>query len=112
MIIRNDMMPQQSQGARKGIAQNSRADMTDMHRLGNVWRAEVQDYSPRFDHLFKKQMFSARRCLQALGQRSWLEPKIQKPGAGDLDFLAQIPEVQFCNNLSSHLAWVQLARLG
>ena len=51
VIVGDDAMAEQPQRARKAIAEDRRADVADVHRLGHVRRAEINDSSSWNRHL-------------------------------------------------------------
>ena len=43
MIVGEDVMPQERERSRERVANHGTADMTNMHRFGNVGRRKVDD---------------------------------------------------------------------
>jgi hypothetical protein len=68
VIVGNDSMAQQAQRPRQAIAEDRRADMTDMHRFGDVGRAEVNHHGARLRGFLKEEMIATRRRLDGGGQ--------------------------------------------
>ena len=105
-------MAEQAQRARKRIAQNRRADVADVHRLGHVGRTEINDHGPRASRFLEEQMFAPRGRFQRLCERGGVEPEIQKTCAGDFDRFAPLGDIKGRDHIRGQLAWVHLARLG
>ena len=62
--------------------------------------------------LLEKQMFSARRGFERLGERGRLEPEIQEARAGNFHLLAPIANIQLGEHVGGELARIHFARLG
>ena len=96
----------------KRVADAGGADVADVHRLGHVRRAEINDHGSRLRGLVKKQMFAARGAGQRLRERGILQPEIQEARAGDFHFFAKFGNVQLGQHVGGELARIQFARLG
>ena len=95
------------------IAQDGRADVADVHRLGHVGRTEIHDHGARLRGAVSKKRCSPRAAdCQRLRQRGGLEPEIQEAGAGDLHLLAAVANVEFGEHVGGQLARIHLPRLG
>ena len=57
MVVRDDLVPDEPRHARQAIADDRRAQMADVHRLGDVRAAEVDDDAAR---LFRRRHAQAR----------------------------------------------------
>ena len=57
VIIGNHTMAQQPQYSRQRVPQNRRADMPDVHRLGHIWRTEIDDDRAGLSCLIKEKVF-------------------------------------------------------
>jgi hypothetical protein len=47
VVVADDAVPEQAQNALERIADAGRADMADMHRLGDIGRTEINDNGAR-----------------------------------------------------------------
>ncbi|EEF61635.1 hypothetical protein Cflav_PD4675 [Pedosphaera parvula Ellin514] len=54
MIVRDDLVTEEPECAGQGIAEDGGTDVADMHRLGDVGRAEVDDNRARMAGLLEK----------------------------------------------------------
>ena len=61
VVVRNDLVTEQSQHTLKRVANARRTDVADVHRLGDVRRTEINDDGARPSRLGKEHMFTARR---------------------------------------------------
>ena len=112
VVVGDDAVAEQPQRARQAIAENRRADMPDVHRLGHVRRTEINHHGSRLRGLVKKQVFAARGGLERLRERGMLQPEIQEARAGDFNLLADFSNIQSCQNIGCELTRIQLSRLG
>ena len=69
-----------------------RADVADVHRLGDVRRTEINDDGFWRRSFFKKQMFAARGGFERLREHGIFQPEIQEARAGDFHFFAKSSE--------------------
>jgi len=58
MVVGDHVMAEQSENSRQGLTQNGRANVPDMHRLGDVGRAEIDNDATRVGSFLEKQMAS------------------------------------------------------
>ena len=105
-------MAQQPQRARETIAKDRRANVADVHWLGDVRRTEINDDGARLFRLLDKGMFGADGGLERLRQRRSLEAKIDEAHAGQLHFFAPLPDVQPGQYIGRELPRAQLALFG
>ena len=104
-------MPEQPQRAREAIAQNRRADVPDVHRLGDIWRTEINHHRAPLPRRLEDLLATARDLREHLCQRGGLEAEIEEPRAGQLDRLAPFRHVEFREHVRAELARIQLALL-
>ena len=93
VIVRDDVVAEQPQSAREAVAEDRRTNMTDVHRLGDVRRTEVNDDGARRNRLFDEGMFGAQGGLERLSERGSFETKIEKTRAGRLRCFAPFAHV-------------------
>ena len=86
--------------------------MADVHGLGDVRRTEINDRSVRAGGFLEKEMFAAGGGLQGGGERGGLEAEIEEARAGDFDFLANVGDIEFGDDIGGELARVHLALFG
>src|SRR5256885_9686808 len=101
-------MAQKPKRPRETIAEDRRANVADVHRLGDIRRTEVNDGRARLLRLLDKGMFGGDGGLQRLRQRRSLEAKIDETRAGQLHRLAPLADVQLRQGIGGELARVQL----
>src|SRR5436190_11517644 len=112
MIVGYHLMTQGSQYPSQSIPQNRRADVADVHWLGDIWRTEINHHSFGLGRLFEEKMFTSPGRLQGSSQRRRFEPEIQKTCSSGLDLLTPFVYVQSCDYVSSDLPWIEFSRLG
>ncbi len=112
VVVGHDAMAEQTQDAREGIAKNGRANVTDVHRLGDIGRTEIDHDRARLGRLLEKQVFAAKRANECFADGGWFEGEIEKAGAGDLDFVAPLGDVELGFDVGGQLARVHLALFG
>ena len=112
VVVADDAVAEQAQRALQRVADAGGADVADVHRLGDVGRAEINDHDFRRDRFGEKQMFAARGGCERLLEQHRLEPEVQEAGAGDFNFFANTGNIQLRQRVGGELARVQPARLG
>ena len=112
MVIGDDVVAEQTLHPRQAIAEQGRTNVADVHRFGDVRRAEIDDDGARRSGLLEKEMFAARRAGERLRDSLGLEPEIDKAGPGDIDLFAPLRHVEPGQHVCCELAWVQPARFG
>ena len=96
VIVRDDAMAQQTQNARQRIPQNGRANVADVHRLGDIGRTEVNNNATRpVGFLEEQRAAPGGVCASACRHGGRLEAEIQEAGSGHLHRLAPLGDVQF-----------------
>ena len=112
MVVGDDAVTEEAHDAGEAIAEDGRADVADVHRLGDVRRTEVNDGGAPLRGRLKEQMFAARRGFERLGEHGNLEPKIQEARTGDFHRLAPLVHVEPGDHVGGELARIHFARLG
>ena len=113
VIVRDDPVAQQPQNARQRVAQDRRADVADVHRLGHVGRAEIHHHRARLVVPARRTgVRRARPTSSAPASAAGFEPEIQEAGAGHLDLLAAVADLQLGEHVGGQLARIQLPGLG
>ena len=105
-------MAEQAQGALERIANASRANVSDVHGLGDVRRTEINDDGARRGGVVEEQMFAPGGGINCLRERGWQETEIQEARAGDFNFLAEGRDVELRDHIGGELARIEFARLG
>jgi len=103
---------QQTQDAGKRIAKDGGANMADVHWLGNVRRAEIDDDRARRSGFLEEKMFATRSGLQRIRNGSGFEPEIEKTGASNFNRFAQIGDIKPGDDFSGQLARIHFPCLG
>ena len=112
MIVRHHPVSQQPGNPRQRIAQNRRANVPDVHRLGRVGRTKINDDGAGPLRFLHQRQVAARQAAQRLGDGRDFEPEIQKARPGDFHRLAPLAHVQTGGHIRGQLARIELARLG
>ena len=103
VIIGDHVVPQKARYTREAVANDRTANVTDVHLLRHVRRAEIDDDRFRFGHFWHAQAIVLRQVDEPLSDDRVLQPKIEKTRPGDLWFVTQIGDIQILNNLSREL---------
>src|SRR5438552_7145625 len=98
VIVPGDFVAEKLGDPRQGVAEDGAADVADMHRLGDVRRAEV-DYDPA-------RSFGARNAepvvLQKLRRLRRESPRAQRevdePSASNCRWLAPVGDIEMFDN--------------
>ena len=69
VVIGDDAMTQQTQNLGQASAQNGRPDMSNVHRLGDIGRTEIDYDSARLRDRLIKKVFPSGSSLQRLCNR-------------------------------------------
>jgi hypothetical protein len=112
VIVRHDAVAQDSKGAGQAVAQSGGTNVANMHWLGHIGRAEINDDGAGLSEPPKKKMLTAGSGGEHFADGGWLQPKIEKPCSGDVDALAALAHVQPAFDLLGKLAGIQSALPG
>ena len=112
VIVGDNAVAEQPERLGQGIAENGRADVADVHRLGHVGRRVVDDDRARLGGGAVKKMLALGRADEGIGEGVGLEPEIEKTRPGDIDRLAAVGDVELLDDLGGEFAGVELVALG
>ena len=104
-------VPEQAERAREAVAENGGPDMADMHRLGYVGGAEVDDDGAGLGGRLEKEMLTAGGGLERFLQGAGFDPEIEETSAGDLDLLAPLAHVEQGQHRGGELPGIHLPLL-
>ena len=112
VVVGRDIMPKKSCDSCEAVAENRAPDMTDMHGLGDIRRAEIEKdffWTRRWTHS-KAGIHGQTR--EGFGEKGILKADIDKTCAGNFRSGCQSAKVELCQNLAGELAWIRLFFLG
>ena len=112
VVVADDAVAEQAQHTLERVADAGRADVSDVHGLGDVRRTEVDDDGARLRRRSEEEVLTTRGCGNDRAHRRRLHPKIQKARPGDLDLFANIADVELGQRIRGELARVHLPLLG
>ncbi len=101
VIVGDDLVPQETQQSGERIAEDGAPQMADVHRLGDVGGAEVDDERLRPGYGRDAEAVAACHPLDLGGQPVFPQAQVDEPGACDLRRLEHAGEVQFSHDLLS-----------
>jgi len=81
--------------------------MADVHRLGDIRGAEINDDGARLCSGRKKQVLARDGFIETGAEGSGRQAEIQEAGAGDFDFLTERGHVEFRHDIGGELAGIQ-----
>ena len=111
VVIGDDLVAKETRDARKAIAENGRADVTDVHRLGNVRRGEIEHDGARCIDKRDAESVIGRGGLGASGIDCGLDAEIDKPRPRDFGGGDRIGWPSR-DDLFGQRAWVHFLSLG
>ena len=95
------------------VAEDRRADVADVHRLGDVGRAEIHDHGARLRwRAGRRGVRPARRTASVSSQRGGLQAEVEEAGAGDLHLSRSNRHVESGEDVGGQLARVHLPGFG
>ena len=98
MIVADDIVAKELSDARQRIAKHGAPDMTDMHRLGNVGRPEINYDAPRRLCFGDAEPFISQQIQRLFFDRIRTQCEVDKAGACDAGGFAEIVDIQIRNN--------------
>src|SRR3954468_24706185 len=84
--------------------------MADMHRLGDVRRAEIQNDGALSGWFAEEEIFAAGSRGERGLNSNFFEPEIEKTCPSDVDLLANRLDIEFSEHIRRELARTHLAR--
>ena len=112
VIVRDDVMTEQTQHALERITDAGGADVADVHRLRDVRRAEVDDDGAWLGGLGVEEVFPTEGGLQRLRDGVRLDAKVEEASACNFNLLAPLADIEFGDDIGGELTRVHLPRLG
>ena len=104
VIVADRIMAGELQHAAQGVADDRRADVPDVHRLGDVRGGIIDDEPPRPRRRGDAQAPVAQRRGQPLDEPAVANPQVDEPGAGNLRRSAEVGDVQALEQFGGDLA--------
>jgi hypothetical protein len=83
MIVGDNAVAYTARNPRQNIAEDRRTNVSNVHRLGYVWRAEVDHNRPLMFHALDAEPFVKSHTKQLLGNKSRRNPEIYKTGTSN-----------------------------
>ena len=112
VIIGDDAVAEEFSDAGESVAENCGADVTNVHRLGNIRRTEINDDGFRFrDHRYAV-AFIAGSTGDLCGDENRFEFEINEAGAGDGGWFADTGDVELLNDFLGECSRIFVARFG
>ncbi len=111
VVVADDLVAERSENPGQALADDRRADVADVHRLGDVRRREVDDDGVGRFGRFHAQAIVTQQVAQRRGDPAVIEPDVEEPGPGDLGGAGHRREVDRAGDLGGQLARVRLAGL-
>src|SRR5262245_32855080 len=112
VIVGDDGVAQEAQEPGKGVANDRAAQVADVHRLGDVGGAEVDDAGPWLRDLSYAETFILCYRLEFPGHPLGPQTQIDEPRAGDLWFFQLVAEVESVGDFLSDFARLPAESLG
>ena len=112
VVVAHDAMPEEGGAAGEGVAEDGGADVADVHRLGDVGRAEVDEDGLRLlrggDAEARVGGEGGELAFEGAGE----EAEIDEAGPGDFGRGAEVGHVEVLDDLGGELARVGALLLG
>ena len=99
VVVGDDLVPHEAGDAGERVADEGAADVADVHRLGDVWRGEIDDDGLRRIDLRHADVLVLDDHREALGERGGAQREVEKAGAVDAGFVAEVGHVQLVHDL-------------
>ena len=105
MVVRDHLVTKKARGPSQTIAKDCTANVSDVHWLGNIRRAEIDE-----DPLFVLGGANAQSAIteyrrHPASEKPGRQPEIDKPGARHLRRFAKIPDVHITGDLFCEALW-------
>src|SRR4051812_40904017 len=85
--------------------------MANVHRLGDVWRTEIDDDGARILRRFIKEMQPLQGARESSADRFALKAEIEESGAGDFDGFTPLLDIELSDDLLGELTRIAFAFL-
>jgi hypothetical protein len=86
--------------------------MADVHRLGHIGRAEIQNHSARFSCRLEEEVFTTKRRGDGPADGGAFEPEIQESRSSDFDGVTAFLEIETAEKMGRDLTRIKLPSLG
>ena len=103
VVLRDDVVPNAGEHSAKTVADDGRAQVPDMHLLGDVRRGVVDHHNLRVGRLRHTDVRVGELVGDSLGQHVGPQPEVDEAGSGDLGRLAQIGNLELGDNVRGNL---------
>ena len=84
VIVGNDLVTEKARNAAKRVANDRRADVADMHRLGDIRCGEIHDHRAARTHVRSTQVIITQQGLGSCGEGFGQNAKIDESRPGDV----------------------------
>src|SRR5262245_36707494 len=98
MVVRHYPMPKKPENTSQCITDNRRADMTNMHGLGGVGCAEINNNCFHFGGRFNPKTFIRGGSENRPPQPSWVKTKIDETRAGNFPGCGNIMDIELSDD--------------
>ena len=95
MIVRENLMSQESQHATQGVANHGAPQVPHMHRFGDVGRRKIDDIRARGSDPSDPQAFVLRQLGRLFGEACGFQFEINKPWPGNFGRFTQVCDIEF-----------------
>ncbi len=112
MIVGNNVVAEKTIEAREGIAEDGAAQMADVHLLGDIGTAVIDDQRLRFGDGIDSETDIEPAPGDLPGEVIGLQAKIEETGAGDLGLFGEAFEIDGLGQLGGEVARIGLGFLG
>ena len=105
VVVADHAVAKKLQHAAEGVADDGRANVPYVHRLGDIGRREVDhERARRGDGRHAEALVVDQRAAQLGNEPVVPQPQVDEPGPGDLGRIAQVGYVELGDNLGGHVA--------
>ena len=112
MIVGDDAVAEEPHDARETIADDGRANVTDVHGLGDVRRTEIDDDRFRLGHDRHAEPVILHSGSNLVGDKRRFQPEVDKARAGDSGRFADLGHLKLRDDLVSQRPRVLLEAFG
>ena len=112
MVVGHDFVSEKACDAGQRVAEDGATDMADMHRLGDVGRAEIDDDALRVSGFRCTATGVAGEVAQSVRDPLRLETEVEEAGAGNLRLFANVAGFEVVGDPGGQFARVGFGLLG
>ena len=103
VVIGDHLMAEKAGDAGQGVAEDRAADVADVHRLGHVRRAEIQDDLSGWHSGSDSETVVKGQRAERRRKKLFFQPEVDKSGAGDFRRGGDPRDIKVSEDLSGHL---------